>query len=58
MFEQITEYGLKHIDTGEIWSNTFDDEYSANKFRSRNMSSDGWIIIQRTVRTYEWEELE
>ena len=57
-FEETTEYGLKNIHTGEIWPNTFEDEYLANKFRSRNMSSDGWIIIQRTVRTYEWEELE
>ena len=57
-YEETTEYGLKNIYTGEIWYNTFDSEYLANKFRSRNMSSDGWIIIQRTVRTYEWEELE
>lgn len=57
-YEETTEYGLKNIYTGEIWPNTFEDEYLANKFRSRCMSSDGWIIIQRKVRTYEWEELE
>ena len=57
-YEETTEYGLKNIYTGEIWSTTFEDEYLANKFRSRCMSSNGWYIIQRKVRTYEWEELE
>ena len=57
-YEETTEYGLKNIYTGEIWPHAFDCEYLANKFRSRNLTSDGWIIIQRKVRTYEWEELE
>ena len=57
-YTETTEYGLKNIYTGEIWPNTFDCEYLANKFRSRNMSSVGWYIIQRKVKTYEWEELE
>lgn len=56
--EETTEYGLKNIYTGKIWDSTFDCEYLANKFRSRNLTSDGWYIIQRKVRTYEWEELE
>ena len=59
MYEETIEYGLKHIDTGEVMSSTFNSEYEANKLRSRYIERPrDWLIIQRKVRTYEWEEIE
>ena len=59
MYEETTEYSLKHRDTGEVMSSTFDSEYEVNKFRSRYIERQyDWQIVQRKVRTYEWEEIE
>ena len=59
MYEETTEYGLKRIDTGEVKFSNFNSEYEANKFRYRyTIDKNNWQIVQRKVRTYEWEELE
>lgn len=59
MYEETTEYSLKRIGTEEIFPSTFGSEYEANKFRYRyTIDKNNWQIVQRKVRTYEWEELE
>ena len=58
MYEEKTEYALQAVNTKNILPGIYESEYSANKMRSRSADPNHWQIVQRKVRTYEWEELK
>lgn len=53
---EYTEYALAPINKNHIFPKIFPTYKEAEIYKSQRVNPDAWIIVQRKVQIYKWEE--